>query len=73
MAIVQGVEHHAPVTTRPDEPQAAQQPQLVRYRGLRQREHRREVAHAQFAMREHVEDADPSGIAERAERIGQRR
>ena len=49
------------------EPQAAQQPQLVRDGRLRQLQDGREVAHAQLAMGQRIQDADARRIAKRAE------
>ena len=69
--IVERIEDDAAVAARADQPHAAQQPQLVRHRRLAEAEHRGEIADAQLAMRERVEDAHPRRIAERAEGVGQ--
>ena len=50
VAIVEGIEHHPPFTPRPDQAKAAQQPQLMRHRRLRQGQHRRQVTNAQLAV-----------------------
>ena len=71
--IVEGVEDDAAVTARPDQAHAAQQPQLVRHRRLAQPQHRGQIADAQLAMRQRVEDPHARRIAERAEGIGQPR
>ena len=69
--VVERVEHHPSIAARADEPLALQQPQLVRHGRLGQPEDGRQVAHAQFAVRQRVENADARGVAERAEGVGQ--
>ena len=71
VAVVERVEHHAPFAPRLDEPQIAQQPQLVRDGRLGHADQRGEVADAQLAVRERVEDPHPRRVAERAERLRQ--
>ena len=71
VAIVERVEHHAPVAARPDQPQIAQQPQLMRDRRFRHPDQRGQVADAQLAVRQRVEDADARRIAQRPEGLGQ--
>jgi hypothetical protein len=69
--VVERVEHHAAIASSADEAAALQQPQLVRHRRLREPQDSGQVAHAQLAMRQRVEDADAGGVAERAESVGE--
>ena len=71
VAVVERVEHHAPFAARLDQPQVAQQAQLVRDGGLGHPDQRGEIADAQLAVRQRVEDAHARRIAERAERLRQ--
>ena len=56
---------------RADEPQAPQQPQLVRGGGLADPDERGDVANAQLTPGQRVEDPDACWITEHAERVGQ--
>jgi hypothetical protein len=69
--VVERVEDHAALAARADEPQPPQQAQLVRHRRLRERQHGREIADAELAVRQRVEDAHARWIAQRAEGVGQ--
>ena len=69
--IVERVEHDAAVAARADQPHAAQQAQLVRHRRLAQPQHRGQIADAELAVRQRIEDPHAGRIAERAEGVGQ--
>jgi hypothetical protein len=73
MIVVQGVEDHAAAAAGADEAQAAQQAQLVRDGGVARADQFRQLADAEFATGEGVEQADASGVAEDREGGGQRR
>src|SRR5688572_1827980 len=69
--VVERVVNHPPVPAGADDARVAEQPELVRDGGLGDIELRRERGHAQFVARERLEDADPGGIAQHAEDLGQ--
>ena len=69
--VVERVEHVAAGTARPHDPGAAQQPELMRHRRLRELEGPREVLDAHLRARQHVQDADARRVAEDAEDLGQ--
>ncbi len=71
VVIVDGVVHEAPGAPRADQSHAAKQPQLMRDRGLADPDERGDVADAELAGRERVENSHARGIAERAERVRQ--
>ncbi len=54
------------------EPPATQQPELVGHRGLRQAEQLRQVAHRNLAVGERIEYANPRGVPQHLEGLGQR-
>jgi hypothetical protein len=56
----------------PDDPSVPQQPKLMRNRRLGQPEQPGEVANAELAPRQHVENANPRGIAEYFEDVCKR-
>ena len=57
---------------RTHEPHAPQQPQLVRRRGLADADERGDVADAELATRQRIEDPYAGRITEDAERVSQR-
>ena len=71
MVIVDRVVHEPAGAARTHEAHPAKQTQLMRDGGLADADERRDIAHAQFAGRERVEDSDARRIAEHAERVRQ--
>ena len=69
--VVEGVVDVLAVAARFDQAGAAQQPQLMRDRGLGQIEHLGEVADRDLGLRQGVEDSHARGIAEHLEGLGQ--
>lgn len=69
--VVERVEDHPALSPRFDEPQIAEQPQLVRNGRFRQPNQLGQIAHAQLASRKGVEHADTCRVAERAKRLRQ--
>lgn len=55
-----------------DEPHAAKQPQLVRHGGLADADKRGDVADAQLAVGERIENLHARGVAKNPECVGQR-
>jgi hypothetical protein len=70
--VVEGVEDQASGPARPHDAHAAQQAQLVRHGRLGLAHERRQVADAQFGLRERVEQPHAGEIAEHLEGVGQR-
>jgi hypothetical protein len=70
--IVYRVVDKAARAARPDQAHAAQQPKLMRRRGLTDADERRDVAHAELPAGERIEDPDPGRIAQHTERVGER-
>ena len=70
--VVDGVVDEAPGTARTHEPHAAKEPQLMRHGRLTDPDKRCDVADAQFARRQRVEDSNACRITQNTERIGQR-
>ena len=71
--VVEGVEDDAAIAARPHQAHAAKQAQLVGDGGLADPQHRRQVAHAQLAVRQGIENPHARGVPERAEGVGQPR
>ena len=70
--IVEGVVDVLAVAPRSHQSHDAQQPELVRNRGLRQSENVGEVAYRHFGLCERVQDAYPRRVAQHLEGLGQR-
>jgi hypothetical protein len=70
--IVDGVVDQAARAARAHETHAPQQPQLVRRSGLADADERGDVADAELARRQRVEDPHACRIAEDAERVSKR-
>ena len=70
--IVDGVIDEPARASRAHEPHAPQQPQLVRRGGLADTDERGDVADAELAAGQRIEDPDAGGITEDAERVSQR-
>ena len=68
MLIVQRIEHGLPLPTEADKVRRLQNAQLVTDRRLRQIQQTRNIAHAQLALKEHIEDLDARRIAKNARR-----
>ena len=73
VVIVERVVDHAAGAARAHEPQAAQQAKLMGDGGLGGRDQFGQLADAQLALSQRVEQSDASGVAEHGERGGQRR
>lgn len=71
MTVVEGVENHPAIAARADDAGAAEQPQLVRDGRAAHAQPFGDVADAELALSEGVEDADAGGIAEDAEDVGE--
>lgn len=71
--VVEGVKHLSAGATGPHEPHAAQQTELMRDRRLADTEDACEIADAQLAARERIQNPDACGIAEQPEGIGDAR
>ena len=69
VAVVERVEDHAPFAAGPDEPEIAQKSKLVRDRRLGHPDQGGEVADAQLAVGQGVEDPHTRRIAEGAKRL----
>ena len=67
MIIVEGVEDHAAGAARPDESQRPEQSQLMGDGGLGDADELRQIADAQLALGERVEQPDPGRVAEHRE------
>ena len=72
VVIVDRVVDQPPGAARPDEAHAAQQPQLVGDGRFADANERGNVADAELAGRQGIEDAHARRIAEHAERVGER-
>ena len=70
--IVDGVIDEPAGASRAHEPHAPQQPQLVGRRGFADADERGDVADAELAARQRIEDPYAGGITEDAERVSQR-
>ena len=66
--VVEGVVDCAPIASRPNEPEHAQQAQVVGHRRLRGPKELRQVVHAQLRLREEVDDPHARRITKRLER-----
>ena len=71
VVVVEGVEHHLARASLPDEMSVPEEPQLMRHGRFTEAEHLRDVSDAEFAAREHVQDADAGGIAQHLEGVGE--
>src|ERR1044072_2994067 len=70
--VVNGVVDKASRAAWTNHTHAAKEPQLMRHSRLADADKRCDVAHAQLAARERVENANPCGIAKNPKCIGQR-
>lgn len=70
--VVERVVHEPAFTPRTDNPRVSEQPKLVRNSGVREAEQPGKMADGQLPARQNIEDADPRGIPEHLEDIGQR-
>jgi hypothetical protein len=70
--IVYRIVDKAARAARPDETHAAQEPKLMRRRGLTDADERRDVAHAEFPAGERIEDPDTGRIAQHTKGVCQR-
>ncbi len=68
--IVERIEDLPAGAARPDEPHPSQEPQLVRHGGFADPYEPGDVAHAQLARCQRVENADTRRVAEHAEGVG---
>jgi hypothetical protein len=68
--IVERIEHLPARTPGSDEPHPPQQPQLMRDSGLADSHEARDVAHAQIAGCQGIQNPDACGITEDTERLG---
>ena len=64
--VIQGIEHGLALPPEADKVRRFQNAQLVADRRLRQIQQPRDVAHAQLALKEHIEDLDARRIAKDA-------
>jgi len=71
MAVVQGVEHVLAFLARLHQLGRAQQPQLMRDGRRADVQNRRDIAHAEFAQGQRVQDANPGMIPKQAEDLRQ--
>jgi hypothetical protein len=71
VVIVNGIKHLASRSPRPHEPHGPQQPQLMGDSRFAHTYERRDVADAQLAICQRIEDPDASGIAKHTERFGE--
>lgn len=72
MSVIKRVEDTLAQTTRPHDARHPEQPKGVRHRTLGAVEHGCQVADAQLLRnQESRQDADPAGVAEHPEQVGQ--
>ena len=69
--VVQRIEHGLPLPTEADKVRRLQNAQLVADRRLRQIQQARNVAHAQLALKEHIENLNARRIAKNAKQLRQ--
>ena len=69
MIVIQGIEHGLALPPEADKVRRLQNAQLVADRRLRQIQQPRNVAHAQLALKEHIEDLDARRIAKNAKQL----
>ena len=69
--VVEGVEDHPPLTSRPHDAGAAQQAELMRHGGLADAQTRGNVTDTELAGRQDIENAHPGAIAQYPEDLGQ--
>ena len=69
--VIQGIEHGLPLPPEADKVRRLQNAQLVGHGALGQIQHPGNIAHAQLALKEHIEDLDARRIAKNAKQLRQ--